>query len=220
MANKLLGRRIASFLILAGIVAFLCAKGTLYVGAGLAVALLMMLYEWYKLNSSKLSMMYILGNIYILIPTTCWLVCLFDINNFINKYMGFECMVILGIVSCSDTFAYIGGSILGGPKMAPKISPAKTWSGTLSGIVGPMIVAYALFGRHLDRTIITGLFAVCGVFGDLIESKAKRMLGVKDSGGFIPGHGGILDRLDSFLFASYAYFIFRFFFDFYYTADL
>ncbi|MDR0553044.1 MAG: phosphatidate cytidylyltransferase [Holosporales bacterium] len=211
-------KRGASFSVLVGTVALLYLKGGVYISIGLAAALFIMLFEWRKMNPLKSSALYILGNIYIAIPIICWIADL-TIST-LHKYIPFEFIVILGIVSCSDTFAFIGGSLIGGAKMAPKISPSKTWSGAACGIIVPSILAYVLFNHGLPRAIITGIIALSGVFGDLIESKAKRILNVKDSGTAIPGHGGVLDRLDSFLFASYIYFLLRALFNFYYTADL
>jgi len=105
----------------------------------------------------------------------------------------------------NDTMAYLVGSIIGRTPLSP-ISPKKTWEGTIGGIV-LTIVAFCLvpyFTKQLTVThvaIITGLSAISGTFGDLFESKLKRMAGVKDSGSIMPGHGGFLDRFDSLLFA-------------------
>jgi phosphatidate cytidylyltransferase len=106
-----------------------------------------------------------------------------------------------------DTFAMTGGSLFGGPKFAPVVSPNKTWSGTLSGLVGAgaVAVAYGAFvltaaGIALGvwQLLAIGLVVgVLGQIGDLAESLLKRSVGVKDSGSFFPGHGGVLDRLDS-----------------------
>ncbi len=106
-----------------------------------------------------------------------------------------------------DTFAMTGGSVFGGPKFAPMISPHKTWSGALSGLVGAGIVAVA-YGLlvlsevgivlQIWQLLVIGLVVgVLGQIGDLAESLLKRSVGVKNSGAFFPGHGGVLDRLDS-----------------------
>lgn len=106
-----------------------------------------------------------------------------------------------------DTFAMTGGSVFGGPKFAPMISPRKTWSGALSGLVGAGIVAVAYgllvlsevgIDLRIWQLLVIGLVVgVLGQIGDLAESLLKRSVGVKDSGAFFPGHGGVLDRLDS-----------------------
>lgn len=109
-----------------------------------------------------------------------------------------------------DTAAMFGGRAFGGPKLAPAISPGKTRSGAVAGVAGGLLVA-PLFGRWVFPAVgvevtggqllaIAGVLAVVGQVGDLAESLFKREAGVKDSSHLIPGHGGVLDRLDSLLF--------------------
>lgn len=106
----------------------------------------------------------------------------------------------------SDSFAYLVGRAIGRHKMAPRISPNKTWEGFVGGIAGSIIVWLILFATGFYRLNIffalgCGIaVAILGVFGDLIESRLKRGVGVKDSGNLIPGHGGMLDRCDSLIF--------------------
>ncbi len=109
-----------------------------------------------------------------------------------------------------DTAAMFGGRTLGGPKLAPTVSPGKTRSGTVVGIVGALLVAplftgwifpWVGLGMHLWQALaIAGVLSVMGQVGDLAESLFKRQAGVKDSSRLIPGHGGVLDRLDSLYF--------------------
>lgn len=118
---------------------------------------------------------------------------------------------LLAIGSCaslwvSDSFAYLVGRQFGRHKMAPKISPKKTWEGFAGGIVGSVVIWLIVWATHmfplsLPFALATGVVvSVLGVFGDLIESRIKRGVGVKDSGNLIPGHGGMLDRCDSLIF--------------------
>ncbi len=110
-----------------------------------------------------------------------------------------------------DTLAMAGGSLVGGPKLAPVVSPNKTWSGAVSGLAGAILVALLFEAFVLRRvgvsvapawTLGLGLaVGVLGQVGDLAESLFKRSVGVKDSGTFFPGHGGVLDRLDSLYWA-------------------
>jgi len=105
----------------------------------------------------------------------------------------------------SDTFAFFIGTIFGKHKLAPNVSPSKTWEGTIGGIVGSVIVTMAFgyfWNLSLIHSAIIGL--IIGLFaplGDLVESSIKRFAGVKDSGRLLPGHGGVLDRFDSIMFA-------------------
>ena len=108
----------------------------------------------------------------------------------------------------SDIGAYLAGRVLGGPKLAPRISPGKTWSGAIGGLIGAVAMGWlvvswsgqpAAFARVAAIAVGLGIFAQAG---DLLESLIKRRFGVKDSGTLIPGHGGLLDRLDALLIAA------------------
>ena len=109
----------------------------------------------------------------------------------------------------TDIFAYFAGRSIGGPKLAPRISPNKTWAGLIGGVAGAGVVGWAAaswldLGAPFDRAgAAIGLIAVGG---DLYESGVKRRCGVKDSGRILPGHGGVLDRLDGLLAATIATF--------------
>jgi phosphatidate cytidylyltransferase len=125
-------------------------------------------------------------------------------------------LVLFILLWSSDTFAYITGRLFGKNKIAPKISPGKTWEGAIGGTLITLTAAYVLHQNYLfDFIGITPfligviVIVIAGIVGDLIESKLKRKKGIKDSGNLMPGHGGILDRLDSFLLAmpiAYIYF--------------
>lgn len=124
---------------------------------------------------------------------------------------------IWGIALLSDTFAYIVGSSLRGPKLCPKISPNKSWSGAIGGVLGGVlmgVITYLLI-RNIDcmniiltgtkinlawLMILGGLGSAVSQVGDIFESWLKRRAGVKDSGNFMPGHGGMLDRVDALMF--------------------
>lgn len=115
-------------------------------------------------------------------------------------------LLIIFSLWINDTMAYIVGSLIGKTPLS-KISPKKTWEGTIGGVVLTIVVVclIAYFTKRIsiaDAGIMSGVAAVAGTFGDLFESKLKRMAGVKDSGSIMPGHGGFLDRFDSLLFAS------------------
>jgi phosphatidate cytidylyltransferase len=121
---------------------------------------------------------------------------------------GFHAILYLFLVVWSaDTGAFFVGRMIGGPKLAPKISPNKTWSGFIGGALASCI-AGAVFAAWLGHTsilsvaVLSAAFAVIAQGGDLGESFIKRCFGVKDSSGLIPGHGGVLDRLDGLVFAA------------------
>lgn len=106
---------------------------------------------------------------------------------------------VLASVWATDIGAYFAGRTFGGPKLAPTISPNKTWSGLVGGIVAALIVGLLLSrfaGLPLQLAIASPILAVIAQIGDLYESGLKRQAGVKDSGTILPGHGGVLDRLD------------------------
>ena len=120
--------------------------------------------------------------------------------------------LFLSVWSC-DTGAYISGRSIGGPKLAPRISPNKTWAGLLGGILAAIVASVLL--ALISGSGSTVLFAIQGALlalisqcGDLAESSLKRRFDVEDSGNLIPGHGGILDRVDGVLFAAPALVLF------------
>ena len=111
--------------------------------------------------------------------------------------------VLFAIVWTTDIAGYFVGRAIGGPKLAPSISPKKTWSGAIAGLVGSMIVMalgakYIAGANVLALVIVTAVLSVVSQAGDLGESALKRRFNVKDSSQVIPGHGGVLDRLDGF----------------------
>lgn len=116
-------------------------------------------------------------------------------------------LALFAIVWGADIGAYFTGRTLGGPKLAPRISPNKTWSGFAGGLVtgivaGLLVLRVAGLAPSLALAVLCGALALVSVAGDLFESHMKRRFGVKDSGRLIPGHGGFMDRLDAFLFAA------------------
>lgn len=125
-------------------------------------------------------------------------------------YLGLIAMLfVFAVVWGTDIFAYFVGRAVGGPKLAPAISPGKTWSGAIGGAVCGVLAGVAVFMAHfsLDDVRIPTvalLLSVASQIGDLFESFVKRRFGVKDSSRLIPGHGGVMDRVDGLIFASVA----------------
>lgn len=143
-----------------------------------------------------------------------------------NEFGPNTLMLVLLIIWSADSFAYFGGKKFGKTKLAPAISPGKTQEGVASGVLMAMIIAVCFthwvvaplssFSQIFMLLIITILVALISVVGDLCESKLKRAAGMKDSGSLIPGHGGILDRIDGLIagvvvYAFYAILIERIF---------
>ncbi len=150
------------------------------------------------------------GAIYIILPCLAFIWLRAD-GGLDGGAIGFQApgfaklVFIIVIVIAADSFAYLGGSTFKGPKFAPKISPNKTWSGFFSGVIGGGLIGM-LAAKIIGFDPMLGLkiaipIVVASVFGDLLESALKRKLNVKDAGDLLPGHGGLLDRLDSLMLA-------------------
>ena len=133
----------------------------------------------------------------------------------------FHFLTLLFIVWASDSFAYLFGRLIGGPKLAPHISPKKTWSGFVGSSLGAGAIAAAMscpwltFGDEQRALAGASAYFALGVFlgmvgqvGDLLVSYFKRKYGVKDTGNLIPGHGGILDRIDALLLVALVFALF------------
>ena len=143
-----------------------------------------------------------LGIIYVAIPFS-----LLNILAFSNDVYGFE--IIMGMILilwASDTGAYFAGISLGKKKLFERVSPKKTWEGSVGGGVVALLMATLLSRYFYDLTLIqwyaaTFIIVISGTYGDLVESLFKRGIEIKDSGSSIPGHGGFLDRFDSLLLA-------------------
>ena len=139
------------------------------------------------------------------------------VGNGVGDFHGGDSMLLLfGILWAGDTAAMQIGRIFGKSKMAPSVSPNKTVEGFFGGLAGAAVISAILYFWKFSFMNISDMFVIamgCSIFGqlgDLVESMWKRSLGIKDSSGIIPGHGGVLDRFDSLLFAApfmYAYLI-------------
>ncbi|RQP14128.1 MAG: phosphatidate cytidylyltransferase [Chryseobacterium sp.] len=137
-----------------------------------------------------------------------------DFNPFAPSEFSWEVFMLFALIWSSDSFAYFAGRMFGKHKMAPTISPKKTWEGFAGGVICTVILGAVIqaYGPEMKGNwMIVGLLvAVFAPLGDLVESQLKRTFNVKDSGNIIPGHGGVLDRLDSFILCApvmYIYFM-------------
>jgi phosphatidate cytidylyltransferase len=121
-------------------------------------------------------------------------------------------LFLFAVVWATDICAFFIGRALRGPKLAPSISPGKTWSGAIGGticaVIAGTLVYAAFFGMDGPRIpVLALLLSICSQIGDLGDSFIKRRFGVKDSSRLIPGHGGVMDRVDGLVFACFAAFI-------------
>jgi phosphatidate cytidylyltransferase len=125
-----------------------------------------------------------------------------------DDQFGFVAILLLfAVVWSTDIGGYFGGRALGGPKLAPAISPKKTWSGAIVGTAIAAAAAYAIVRTQHDASpaqivLLAVLLSAASQAGDLFESALKRRFGAKDASGLIPGHGGVMDRLDGFIVAA------------------
>ena len=119
----------------------------------------------------------------------------------LREHLGLGAVLwMIGVVVISDTLGYFAGRMLGGPKFWPKLSPKKTWSGTIAGWIGAAVfggILAAIAGSALQLIWLSPLVAFAGQMGDIAESWLKRRTGRKDSSSLIPGHGGLMDRFDA-----------------------
>ena len=166
----------------------------------MAFVLLSILLKVPSSDSAHWVAFYCLGLIYIGVCLTL-IIPLRDLNN--GPYL---VILVLAATWANDTLAYITGKTIGRHKMAPSLSPSKTWEGFLGGLLGSILACYLMksfFIQTIDTSaaILIGLASgIIGPIGDLFESLLKRAAGIKDSGNILPGHGGVLDRIDALIF--------------------
>lgn len=199
--NKNLLLRVVSALVLIPVVLFAVWRGDEIFWLLLGLAGALMAYEWFQMTWRGGSLWVLAGLVYIGVPV--W--ALYSLGAGTDGYL----MVfwLFAMVWATDIGAYFSGRIIGGAKLAPSISPGKTWAGAVGGLALAIVVAWwlARFIEGMPNTYwLAGavVVALATEVGDLAESALKRRFKVKDSGQLIPGHGGILDRVDGLLFAA------------------
>ncbi|MEM7073314.1 MAG: phosphatidate cytidylyltransferase [Pseudomonadota bacterium] len=137
---------------------------------------------------------------WVIVTSFCVLAHVFEARGLFNLFF------VIAVVASCDSAAWLAGRSIGGPKLAVKISPNKTWAGFLGGLLAASAIAGLLGSlwlgeRPFHAAIIGAWLAFCAQLGDLAISSLKRKAGVKDSGRLLPGHGGVLDRIDGYLLA-------------------
>ncbi len=185
----------AAILIPLALYAIFYSKNTFLI---LAVSIaIMMTAEWLDMTKNMVDQKKwrIIGFFYILIPVYSVIkIRLYDTDVLFWMF---------AVIWATDIFAFFAGRTLGGAKLAPKISPNKTWAGLAGGVTASLLIgfmsSFMFQGGVVFFMLISIFIAVLEQMSDLLESKFKRTFGVKDSGNIIPGHGGVLDRLDGMM---------------------
>ncbi len=198
MINKELQKRIFSSLILIPTALFFIIKGSFFFNFFLIFCLIIALHEWYKMSKNK--NYHIFGHLFLL--------CSFYSAYFIRNDFAvgsYVFITILLICISTDIGGFVFGKILKGPKLT-KISPKKTYAGVFGGYLLSIIIIF-IFNHYLKENfdlkefILIILISTISQLGDIIVSYFKRLSKIKDTGKLIPGHGGILDRIDGMIFA-------------------
>jgi phosphatidate cytidylyltransferase len=195
-ARSNLALRVASAAVLAPIALLVAYMGGLPFALFWAVAAAAVLWEWVSLVAGPLWIAAGIGYALTMFAAPFALRA--------DAEFGFQVMVLLfAIVWTTDVCGYFAGRAIGGPKLMPAISPKKTWAGAVAGTAGAVIVAVAaakMIGQlNLGAiAVIAFILSVVAQGGDLLESAIKRHFGAKDASHIIPGHGGVMDRLDGF----------------------
>ena len=193
-------QRIITALVLIPIALYaILSSENLFIFLSVAIAILMTA-EWLDITKKAEDQQKwrIIGLFYILIP----IYSVIKIRLFDDEIL----LWMFAVIWATDIFAFFAGKTLGGPKLAPKISPNKTWSGLSGGVVASMLIglmsSFMFKGGAIFFISVSVFLSLIEQASDLFESKVKRIFGVKDSGNIIPGHGGVLDRLDGMMFVA------------------
>jgi phosphatidate cytidylyltransferase len=199
-----LATRIISAVVLAPIAIAATWLGGIYFAIFFAVAAAAVFWEWIGLvSAARNRMIWIAAGF-------CYAGIMFlaPVSLRGDLQFGIPAIIFIFVVVWStDILAYFVGRAIGGPKLAPSISPNKTWSGAVAGTISAVVIAtitmVVLIGSLRPGLIATSLLlSIASQIGDLAESALKRKFGAKDAGHLIPGHGGVMDRLDGFWAAS------------------
>jgi phosphatidate cytidylyltransferase len=189
--------RTATGIVMVVIALFAAVQGGYMLAVLAAAAATAVFYEWTRLTKGWGIAWYLGGAVYALVAALSLLL----VRERAGQGLDLLLWVFI-VVWSTDIGAYVAGRAIGGPKLAPSISPGKTWAGFYGGVAAATLLGggWALF-TDLSTVVLllAPLFSVASQGGDLFESWMKRRAGVKDSGRWLPGHGGVFDRLDGLL---------------------
>jgi len=173
------------------------------------MTMILFVWELFRLKENSFSNILhtLMPTLYVAVPFALFIVSNELIQIPGQSYTAEFTLVFFFTLWANDTGAYLSGRSFGKTKLFPKISPNKTWEGTIGGAILAILIAYncSIYFTSLSRVewvILATLVVVFGSLGDLVESMLKRSYGIKDSGTILPGHGGILDRFDGLLIAA------------------
>ena len=202
-------KRVISSLVLIPLVLFIIIKGGIAFFICALILYLILLYEWVSITSKAnfwTKILWWMFGFFYISTAMFTLILLERYRDNAGDSPPWVLLMVIFIAWASDIFAYFFGKTIGGRKIAPKISPNKTWAGFYGGIVGTCILflGFYLFSPRVEKIWywllpIFMVFSVISVIGDFFESWVKRKCSVKDSGSIIPGHGGFLDRMDGLI---------------------
>jgi phosphatidate cytidylyltransferase len=209
-----IAKRIISASLLAPALIFLILNGGLLFFGLVFLSFFIMLYEWSVITRfAKRKFLWMLFG-FVYIGFACFVIVGLERIRF--DFLGISSvptilLILIFLVWINDIFSYIFGRAIGGKKLAPKISPNKTWAGAIGGIIGCLLF-FVIMNLVIDKNAFNNIklsfyialaihffIPIVSQIGDLFESWLKRKSGLKDSGNIIPGHGGLLDRLDGLL---------------------
>ena len=215
MHNELI-KRILSSLVLIPLCFFFIIKGSLFFNLFLIICFILTSYEWYIMSKKKNYQLFGFFFLIVAFYTT------YSLRNYFNDDSLLIFLLIIVICISTDIGGYVFGKFFGGPKLT-KISPNKTYSGMLGGYLLSIIIVYIfsffypiLFAKNVQEFSLSTLLLIIAIstasqIGDIIISYFKRLSKIKNTGNLIPGHGGILDRIDGMIFAfPFSYIIFTF----------
>ncbi len=214
--QKNLKIRILSAAIIIPFVSAAIYMGGVFYAALICLFAFAALYEWNMLafETKNRNVLVVVGFLYI---SVCGVLLWY------MRAFGWEFVLVFFVsIWASDTGGYLFGKFLKGPKLLPSVSPNKTWSGLIGACVGPLLISTIVYG-FLDGGLqwfpsggwivfYAAVVGISGQVGDLLISKFKRMAQAKDAGTIIPGHGGVLDRIDSLLMATFFISVYLFYF--------